>query len=239
MEGTTLCAEDRPGAISIIAMAEEGSLLYAPDVYMKKIAIGPGYSLDTIDLDADPEENILSLAKAKGVVPSELRVLILNRPRHKDLIERIRKLGARIRLISDGDVAGVVSTTYSDSNDGCDLYLGVGGAPEGVLAAAILKCIGGQIQGRLILDTEEKQKRALSMGVTDVYRKYFLNDLASGDVAVSATGVTSSSYLSGVKFKKDIIETETIIYRSVTGTVRRIKAEHREFSKFYPSLVKM
>jgi fructose-1,6-bisphosphatase II / sedoheptulose-1,7-bisphosphatase len=231
LEGTTLCAKDMPGAIAVMAMAQAGSLLYAPDVYMDKIAIGPGYPEGVVDLDASPADNINALAKAKGVKPHEINTLIMDRPRHADLIAAVRKTGASIRLITDGDVAGVIFTTMHNLT-GIDLYLGIGGAPEGVLAAAALRCVGGQMQGRLILDTPEKVERARTMGVKDPTKKYAMTELASGDVIVSATGVTDGSLLSGVRFGQDVIETETIVYRSITGTVRKIRAEHRQFDKF-------
>jgi fructose-1,6-bisphosphatase II / sedoheptulose-1,7-bisphosphatase len=232
LEGTTLCAKDMPGSIAVMAMAEAGTLLAAPDVYMHKIAIGPGYPKGLVDLDASPEENIRNLAKAKGVKPNELTALVLDRPRHVDLIAAIRKTGAGVRLISDGDVAGVIFTTKPQET-GIDIYLGIGAAPEGVLAAGALRCIGGQMQGRLILDTDEKRSRAASMGVSDPQRKYDMTDLARGDVIVAATGVTDGALLKGVKFGPEVIETETVVYRSATGTVRRIFGEHRELSKFH------
>ncbi len=233
LEGTTLCAKDMPGSIAVMAMAEAGTLLAAPDVYMHKIAIGPGYPKGTVDLDASPEENINNLAKAKGVKTSEITALVLDRPRHTDLIAAIRKVGARVRLISDGDVAGVIFTTMPDKT-GVDIYLGIGAAPEGVLAAGALRCIGGHMQGRLILDTDERRERAFKMGVTDPNKKYDVTELASGDVIVAATGVTDGALLNGVVFRRDnVIETDTVVYRSATGTVRRIQAEHRELAKFF------
>lgn len=232
LEGTTLCARDMPGSIAVMAMAEAGTLLAAPDVYMHKIAVGPGYAAGVVDLDAGPEENIHNLAKAKGVKPNEITALVLDRPRHADLIAAIRRTGAGIRLISDGDVAGVIFTTMPDET-GIDIYLGIGAAPEGVLAAGALRCVGGHMQGRLILDTEEKRSRAEKMGVKDPAKKYELNELASGDVVVAATGVTDGALLKGVRFGHKVIETETIVYRSATGTVRKIHAEHREFGKFH------
>lgn len=231
LEGTTLCARDMPGSIAVMAMATGGSLLHAPDVYMEKIAIGPGYPQGIVDLDMTPEENIRALAKAKGVKPSEISVLVLDRPRHKQIMDDCRRVGAPLRIIPDGDVAGVIFTTRPEDT-GIDLYLGIGGAPEGVLAAGALRCVGGQMQGRLILDTEEKVERAAKMGVADPRRKYDMKELASGDVIVSLTGVTDGGLLAGVKFGKDVIRTETLIYRSVTGTVRKISAEHREMGKF-------
>lgn len=231
LEGTTLCAKDMPGSIAVMAMAEGGTLLAAPDVYMQKIAVGPGYPKGVVHIDASPEDNIRNLAKAKGVQPSDITALVLDRPRHADLIAAIRSVGAAVRLISDGDVAGIIYTANPEET-GIDIYMGIGAAPEGVLAAGALRCIGGQMQGRLILDTEEKRERARGMGVTDPDRIYEMEDLASGDVIVAATGVTDGALLKGVKFGKDVIETETIVYRSVTGTVRRITGEHRDLSKF-------
>ena len=192
LEGTTLCAKDMPGSIAVMAMAEAGTLLAAPDVYMHKIAIGPGYPDGVVDLDAAPEENIHNLAKAKGVKPNELNALVLDRPRHAELIAAIRKTGAGVRLISDGDVAGVIFTDQAcrDRHRHLSRHRR---APEGVLAAGALRCIGGQMQARLILDTEEKRSRALQMGVTDPNKKYDMTDLARGDVIVAATGVTDSA----------------------------------------------
>jgi fructose-1,6-bisphosphatase II / sedoheptulose-1,7-bisphosphatase len=232
LEGTTLCAKDMPGSIAVMAMAEAGTLLNAPDVYMQKIAIGPGYAKGVVDLDASVEDNIHSLAKAKGVKPSEITALVLDRARHAETIAAIRKTGAAIRLITDGDVAGVIFTTMPHKT-GVDIYMGTGGAPEGVLAAAALRCVGGQMQTRLILDTEETRERAYKMGVKDPNRKYEMEDMASGDVIVAATGVTDGALLDGVRVNNNVIETETIVYRSATGTVRRIRGEHRELSKFH------
>jgi fructose-1,6-bisphosphatase II / sedoheptulose-1,7-bisphosphatase len=231
LEGTTLCAKDMPGAIAVMAMANAGTLLYAPDVYMNKIAVGPGYAKGVVDLDASPEDNIHAIARAKGCKPHEVTALIMDRTRHEDLIAAVRKTGASIRLITDGDVAGVIFTTMPEKT-GIDIYLGIGGAPEGVLAAAALRCVGGQMQGRLILDTPEKAERAYKMGVLDPNKKYDMSEMASGDVIVSATGVTDGAMVAGVKFGKDVIETETIVYRSITGTVRKIHGEHRQFEKF-------
>jgi fructose-1,6-bisphosphatase II / sedoheptulose-1,7-bisphosphatase len=231
LEGTTLCAKDMPGSIAVMAMAQGGTLLNAPDVYMDKIAIGPGYAPGVVDLDMSAEENVRSLAKAKGVKPGEITVLVLDRPRHDHIIAGIRRAGASVRLITDGDVAGVIFTAQT-AQTGVDMYIGTGGAPEGVLAAGALRCVGGQMQGRLILDTEEKRERALTMGIKEPNKKYDMTELASGDVIVCATGVTTGPLLKGVKFNRDVIETETVIYRSVTGTVRRIQADHRQMSKF-------
>ncbi len=232
LEGTTLCAKSMPGSIATMAMAEGGTLLNAPDVYMQKIAVGPGYDRGVIELDAPTEDNILRLAKAKGVAPSAITALVLDRPRHAHIISAVRKVGAAVRLITDGDVAGVIHTADPD-NTGVDIYIGTGGAPEGVLAAAALRCIGGQMQCRLILDSEEKRERAAKMGVKDPSMIYGIEDMVRGDCLFAATGVTTGSLLSGVKFGKDVIETETIVMRSVTGTVRTIKGEHRQLAKFH------
>ncbi|MGB3271841.1 MAG: class II fructose-bisphosphatase [Xanthobacteraceae bacterium] len=232
LEGTTLCAKNMPGAIATMAMAEGGTLLNAPDVYMEKIAVGPGYAAGVIDLDAPPEDNIRRLAKAKGVAPEAITALVLDRPRHAAIIAAVRATGAAVRLITDGDVAGVIHTADPD-NTGVDIYIGTGGAPEGVLAASALRCIGGQMQCRLILDTEEKRERAAKMGVADPRKIYGIEDMVKGDCLFAATGVTDGSLLSGVKFRKDVIETETVVMRSVTGTVRMIRAEHRQLEKFH------
>ena len=233
LEGTTLCAKNMPGAIATMAMADVGTLLHAPDVYMQKIAIGPGYSKGVVELDASPADNVRRLAKAKGVDPSAITVLVLDRPRHSEIIQGVRSTGAAVRLITDGDVAGVIHCADPD-NTGVDMYIGTGGAPEGVLAAAALRCIGGQMQCRLILDSDEKRERALKMGVTDPKMIYGIEDMVRGDCRFAATGVTTGSLLTGVKFRKDnVIETETVVMRSVTGTVRYIKAEHRQLDKFH------
>jgi fructose-1,6-bisphosphatase II / sedoheptulose-1,7-bisphosphatase len=230
LEGTTLCAKNMPGAIATLAMAEEGTLLHAPDVYMDKIAIGPGYPKGVIDLDAPADQNILRLAKAKGVKPEGVTAILLDRPRHADIIAAVRKTGASVTLITDGDVAGVIHC--AEPRTGIDIYLGIGGAPEGVLAAAALRCIGGQMQTRLVLDTEERRERAAKMGIKDPKKKYEIEDMVKGDCLFAATGVTDGAMLRGVKFARDTIETETVVMRSVTGTVRRIVAEHRQFGKF-------
>jgi fructose-1,6-bisphosphatase II / sedoheptulose-1,7-bisphosphatase len=231
LEGTTLCAKNMPGAIATLAMADEGTLLHAPDVYMEKIAIGPGYPKGVVDLDAPPGDNILRLAKAKGVSPENITAILLDRPRHADIIEAVRKTGAAVTLITDGDVAGVIHC--AEPKTGIDIYLGIGGAPEGVLAAAALRCIGGQMQCRLVLDTEERRTRAAKMGIKDPKKKYEIEDMVKGDCLFAATGVTTGAMLNGVRFGKDMIETETVVMRSVTGTVRRITAEHRQFEKFH------
>ena len=232
LEGTTLCAKNMPGAIATMAMADGGTLLHAPDVYMQKIAVGPGYKKGVVELDASPADNVRRLAKAKGVDPTAITVLVLDRPRHADIINGVRSTGAAVRLITDGDVAGVIHCADPD-NTGVDMYIGTGGAPEGVLAAAALRCIGGQMQCRLILDSEEKRERARKMGVTDPRMIYGIEDMAKGDCLFAATGVTDGSLLSGVKFRNNVIQTETVVMRSVTGTVRYIKAEHRQLEKFH------
>ena len=231
LEGTVLCAKNMPGAIATIAMADGGTLLHAPDCYMDKIAIGPGYPKGTVDLDASAEDNIISLAKAKGVKPSEITAILLDRPRHADKIAAIRKLGAAVSLISDGDVAGVIHC--AEPKTGIDIYLGSGGAPEGVLSAAALRCIGGQMQTRLIIDTEALQERIRKMGIKDARKKYEIEDMVKGDCLFAATGVTTGAMLKGVVFGKDMIETETVVMRSATGTVRRVIGEHRQLAKFH------
>ena len=232
LEGTTICAKNLPNSLAVIAIADEGSLLNAPDVYMDKIAIGPGYPGGLVDLDRTPIENMTALASAKGVPVNELTACILDRPRHAKLIEDVRATGASIRLIGDGDVAGVIHTTDPDET-GIDIYMGIGGAPEGVLAAAALRCIGGQMQGRLVINSDEQRERAIRMGVTDPAKKFDMKEMASGDVTFAATGVTEGNMLEGVKFGKNIITTETIVMRSTTGTVRTVKTEHRQFEKFH------
>ena len=232
LEGTTLCAKNMPGAIATMAMAEGGTLLNAPDVYMEKIAIGPGYPTGVVDLDAPAEENIRKLAAAKGVQPDRITALILDRPRHADLIARVRSAGAAVRLITDGDIAGVIYTA-DPVDTGIDIYVGIGGAPEGVLAAAALRCIGGQMQCRLVLDTEEKRARAAKMGINDPRKKYEIGEMVRGDCLFAATGVTDGALLEGVRFGKDVITTETVVMRSITGTVRWISAEHRRLEKFH------
>jgi fructose-1,6-bisphosphatase II / sedoheptulose-1,7-bisphosphatase len=199
---------------------------------MEKIAIGPGYPAGVVDLDAPAEDNIRKLAAAKGVTPDRVTALILDRPRHADLIARVRQAGAAVRLITDGDVAGVIHTA-SPADTGIDIYMGVGGAPEGVLAAAALRCIGGQMQCRLVLDTEEKRKRAATMGIGDPRKKYAIGDMVKGDCLFAATGVTDGALLEGVQFRGDVITTETVVMRSITGTVRWIKADHRQLDKFH------
>jgi fructose-1,6-bisphosphatase II / sedoheptulose-1,7-bisphosphatase len=224
LEGTTLTAKAMANALAVVAVAEGGSLLHAPDTYMDKIAIGGGYPDGIVDLDADPRDNILALAKAKGVRPQEIKACILDRPRHSDLIEKVRQAGAAVSLISDGDIAGVIHT--SDPETGIDIYIGQGGAPEGVLAAAALRCVGGQIQGRLVFRNDDERQRATRIGIKDFNRKYTTIDLASGDVMFAATGVTDGSMLRGIHRVGKFMTSETVVMRSKTGTVRWIKARH-------------
>ncbi|MBL8597823.1 MAG: class II fructose-bisphosphatase [Devosia sp.] len=225
LEGTTLCAKNQPDSICVLAMAERGGLLNAPDVYMQKIAIGAGYPEGTVDLDMSPRENIASLAKAKGVPVNEITAVMLDRPRHSALLEELRSTGCAIKLLSDGDIAGIIHAVNTDET-GIDIYLGSGGAPEGVLAAAALRCIGGQMQGRLMLDNDDKRERARRMGITEPNRKYRTEDLASGDVLFAATGVTDGFLLDGVRFRKSNVRTSTVVMRSWSRTVRWIAAEH-------------
>lgn len=231
LEGTTICAKNQPNSLAVIAIAERGKLLYAPDVYMDKIAIGPGYPKGTINIDATPTENLQAVAKAKGCKVSEVSTCVMDRARHTKLIEEIRAAGAAIRLIGDGDVAGIIHTTEPEAT-GIDLYMGIGGAPEGVLAAAALRCMGGQMQGRLILDTPEKEARAVKMGITDPNKAYTMEEMAQGDVLFAATGVTDGNMLKGVRFANDGIYTHTVVMRSSTGTVRWVDAKHAQFYKF-------
>ena len=224
LEGTTLTAKSMPGAMAVVALAVGGTMLHAPDVYMDKIAIGGGYPDGVIDLDADPAENIHSLARAKGVRPDQITACVLDRPRHAAIIASIRKTGAAVRLITDGDVAGVIDT--SEPGTGIDIYIGQGGAPEGVLAAAALRCIGGQMQGRLIFKTDDERQRAERIGIKDLNKKYITTELASGDVIFASTGVTTGSMLAGVIETPLHLTTETIVMRSATGTVRWIKTRH-------------
>jgi len=225
LEGTTLTAKAMANALAVMAMAEPGTMLNAPDTYMDKIAIGPGYAEGVIDIDAEPGDNVNALAKAKGVSPDEIKACVMDRPRHAALVEKLRQAGASVKLITDGDVAGIIETT--DPATGVDLYIGSGGAPEGVLAAAALRCIGGQMQGRLIFRNDDERARAAKWGVKDLNRKYGLLELVSGDVVFSATGVTDGSMLRGVHREGGYYTTESVVMRSATGTVRWIKARHR------------
>ncbi len=225
LEGTTITAKAMPNALAVIALAERGNLLNAPDVYMDKIAVGAGYAPGIVDLDRTPAENIKAVAKAKGVPPEEIMVCILDRPRHADLIRQVREVGSRIMLIGDGDVAGVINTTSPESD--VDMYMGSGGAPEGVLAAAALRCIGGQIQGRLLFRNDDEKNRARGWGIEDLNRKYETEDMAKGDVIFSATGVTQGTMLDGVRTLPDgRVSTHTVVMRSRSRTVRHIKTEH-------------
>ncbi|MDF1687261.1 MAG: fructose-1,6-bisphosphatase II / sedoheptulose-1,7-bisphosphatase [Parvibaculaceae bacterium] len=230
LEGTTLAAKAMPNSLAVVAMAEGGTLLHAPDVYMDKIAIGGGYPAGTVDLDASVTDNLKAVAKAKGVKVSDINVCVLDRPRHAAIIAEIRKNGAKVSLITDGDIAGVIATT--DKATGIDMYIGIGGAPEGVLAAAALRCIGGQMQGRLITDSDSQKERAAKMGVKDFNRKYEMDEMASGDVIFAATGVTDGDMLDGIKLIDGKLHTHTIVMRSYSGTVRYIRAEHGNTERF-------
>ncbi len=224
LEGTTITAKGGQNALAVIAMAEQGGFLNAPDVYMDKIAVGGGLPAGVVDLDMKPIENLKNLAKAKGVDVADLVVCILDRPRHAELIAKVRESGARIMLISDGDVSGVIATSRPDS--GVDIYMGSGGAPEGVLAAAALRCIGGQIQGRLLFRNDDEKGRAARLGIKDLNRKYGILDLAKGDVMFAATGVTDGTMLKGIRRFPGGASTHSIIMRSKTGTVRLVEATH-------------
>ena len=224
LEGTTITAKGLTNALAVVAMAEEDGFLNAPDVYMDKIAVGGGLPDGLVDLDESPAANLESLARAKGVEVSDLVACILDRPRHEDLIAQVREAGARIMLITDGDVSGVIATSQPES--GVDIYLGSGGAPEGVLAAAALRCIGGQMQGRLIFRNDEERGRAANCGIVDLDRKYGLLDLANGDVMFAATGVTGGTMLRGVRREAGRAYTHSMVMRSKTGTVRLVEAHH-------------
>lgn len=226
LEGTTITAKAGPNSLAVLAAAEEGCLLNAPDVYMDKIAVGPGYPEGVIDLAKSPSENVRAVAAAKGVEPSEIIVCVLDRPRHAELIAELRSLGCGVVLIGDGDVAGVIAVTDEDTT--IDMYMGQGGAPEGVLAAAALRCVGGQFNGRLIFRNEDEKARARKWGIEDLDRIYKLEDLAKGDCIFAATGVTSGSLLEGVKYRRDgRMTTESVVMRASSGTIRWIKGEHR------------
>ena len=228
LEGTTITAKGGKNALAVIAMADEGGFLNAPDVYMDKIAVGGGLPEGVVDLDATPKQNLAALAKAKDVDVEDLVVCILDRPRHAELIALVREAGARIMLISDGDVSGVIATSRPES--GVDIYMGSGGAPEGVLAAAALRCIGGQMQGRLLFRNNDERGRADRWGIRDLDRKYSLFDLASGNVMFAATGVTDGNMLNGVRRIRGGATTQSIVMRSKTGTVRIMDATH-DFSR--------
>jgi fructose-1,6-bisphosphatase II / sedoheptulose-1,7-bisphosphatase len=226
LEGTTLCAKNMPGAIATMAMAEAGTLLNAPDVYMEKIAIGPGYPKDLVDLDVTPAENIARLAKAKGVKPAEITALILDRPRHADLIAAVRATGAAVSLITDGDVAGVIHTAQPEAT-GIDIYMGVGGAPEGVLTAAALRCLNGEMVARLVVKDDAQAERIRSMGISDLKKVYTTDDLAPGnEIIFAATGVTDGSLLKGVRFFGDGIRTQSLVMTLSTRRVRFVDSVH-------------
>ncbi len=224
LEGTTITAKGGHNALAVVAMAAEGGFLNAPDVYMDKIAVGVGLPEGVVDLDEKPEQNLRALAEAKKVDVSDIVACILDRPRHAELIARVRSAGARIMLISDGDVSGVIATSRADS--GVDIYLGSGGAPEGVLAAAALRCIGGQMQGRLLFRNDDERARAKKWGIADLNRKYGILDMAKGDVMFAATGVTDGAMLRGVRRFRGGATTHSMVMRSKTGTVRIIEAHH-------------
>jgi fructose-1,6-bisphosphatase II / sedoheptulose-1,7-bisphosphatase len=221
LEGTTLTAKDMPNALTVISIGPRGSMLHAPDVYMDKLAIGPGFAPDTVTLDMSPSERIEALAKAKGCSQREITVCVLDRPRHEKMVDELRETGASIRLITDGDVAGVMHCAEPDIT-GIDIYMGSGGAPEGVLAASALKCMGGQIYGRLLFRNDDERARAASAGITDLNRIYTRDDMVKGDVIFAATGVTSGSLLPGIKREVGYFTTETVLMRSKTGSVRRM-----------------
>lgn len=221
LEGTTLTAKDMPNALTVIAMAPRGTLLHAPDVYMDKLAIGPGYPTDVVSLDMTPAERVTALAAARGCAPSAITVCVLERPRHQEMIDEIRGTGAAIRLITDGDVAGVIHCAEAHLT-GIDMYMGSGGAPEGVLAASALKCMGGQMWGRLLFRNDDERGRATKAGITDFDKIYTRDDMVTNDVIFAATGVTDGSILRGIKREPTHLTTETILMRSKTGSVRRM-----------------
>ena len=226
LEGTTITAKAGPNSLAVLAAAAEGCLLNAPDVYMDKLAVGPGYPDGIIDLAKTPTENVQAVAEAKGVAPSDIIVCVLDRPRHAELIAELRSLGCGVVLIGDGDVAGVIATT--DENTTIDMYMGQGGAPEGVLAAAALRCVGGQFNGRLVFRNDDEKARARKWGIDDLDRIYTRDDLVKGDCIFAATGVTSGSLLDGVKYLRDgRMTTDSVVMRASSGTVRWIKGEHR------------
>lgn len=223
LEGTTITAKAGPNSLAVLAIAEEGCLLNAPDVYMNKIAVGPGFPKDLIDLDKSPTDNVKALAKAKGVRPRDIIACVLDRPRHETLIAELRKIGCGIMLIPDGDVAGVIATTNPETN--IDIYMGQGGAPEGVLAAAALRCVGGQFKGRLVFRNDDERARARKWGIADLDKQYDLKELARGDCIFAATGVTDGSLLGGVKRVRGRLITESVVMRASTGTVRWVRGE--------------
>ena len=226
LDGRTLCAKNLPNSLAAIAVTRRGALLNAPEIYMEKIAIGPGHAPGLVDLDMPPDEAVRRLAEAKGVKPSDISACVLDRPRHAGLVEAVRATGASIRLIGDGDVAGIIHTTDPETT-GIDIYLGSGGAPEGVLAAAALRCIGGQMCGRLVIDNDERRRRAEEKGIGDGKKVYSADDMASGDVLFAATGITDGSLLPGVWFDREATTTFSIATRSRTGTQRWVRARHK------------
>jgi fructose-1,6-bisphosphatase II / sedoheptulose-1,7-bisphosphatase len=230
LEGTTITAKAGPNALAVLAISEEGGLLNAPDVYMDKLAVGPGYPEGIIDLAKSPSENVQAVAKAKGVSPSEIIVCVLDRPRHEKIIAELRAIGCGIMLIPDGDVAGVIATTNPETN--IDMYMGSGGAPEGVLACAALRCVGGQFKGRLLFRNDDEKSRARKWGITDLDKIYDLKELAKGDCIFAATGVTDGSLLKGVKrMPSGLMTTDSVVMRASSGTVRWIKGEHHAARK--------
>ncbi|SON56312.1 Fructose-1,6-bisphosphatase class 2 [Hartmannibacter diazotrophicus] len=230
LEGTTICAKSLPNALTLVAVAETGGFLRTPNIYMEKIAVGPGYPEGIIDLEASPSKNVTDVAKAKGVPTSELTVCILDRPRHARLIAEVRETGAGVRLIGDGDIAGVIHTSDPDET-GIDLYLGSGGAPEGVLAAAALRCTGGQMLGRLMVQNDEQMRLVNEHGIKDPSHVFSADEMAKGDVLFAATGVTDGNFLTGVRFLDSRIKTHSIVMSSASGTIRSIKSNHRDFTK--------
>ncbi|MDY6949744.1 MAG: fructose-bisphosphatase class II family protein, partial [Pseudomonadota bacterium] len=226
LEGTTITAKAGPNSLAVLAAAAEGCLLNAPDVYMDKLAVGPGYPDGIIDLAKTPTENVTAVAEAKGVKPSDIIVCVLDRPRHSELIAELRGIGCGVVLIGDGDVAGVIAVTDEDTT--IDMYMGQGGAPEGVLAAAALSCVGGQFNGRLVFRNDDEKARAAKWGIEDLNRIYTRDDLVRGDCIFAATGVTSGSLLEGVKYRRNgTMTTESVVMRASSGTVRWIKGEHK------------
>jgi fructose-1,6-bisphosphatase II / sedoheptulose-1,7-bisphosphatase len=221
LEGTTLTAKDMPNALAVIAMAPRGTMLHAPDVYMEKLAVGPGYAEGIVTLDMPADERVRQLAKAKGGTPADITVCILERPRHADLVKAVRSTGAAIRLITDGDVAGVIHCAEPEKT-GIDMYMGSGGAPEGVLAAAALKCMGGQIMGQLLFRNDDERERAARAGIADLDRIYTRDEMVRADVIFAATGVTDGSLLRGIRREVGWLTTETVLMRSKTGSVRRM-----------------
>lgn len=221
LEGTTLTAKAMANALAVMAWAPAGTLLNAPDTYMDKIACGPGYPKGILDLDRSAADNVKALAEAKGVSPDQITVCVLDRPRHAEIIASLRTVGARVYLITDGDVAGVINT--ADPDTGVDLYIGQGGAPEGVLACAALKCVGGQFQGRLVFRNADEKARAERCGITQLDRKYDLDDIVRADAIFAATGVTKGALLDGVTFRGGFVHTHSLVMNSSTRTVREVR----------------